>query len=555
MQTGRIRYLFSGALIAAITILSNGCGQWAYKEELPEKPTIINEIIHEEPPVVDGTIICNPDIITQLYEKSEKLLSVIWKSRENLDQMLFVLHNVYREGLNPEDYHLSAIEKLANKIILSDKAEVVDIGRLELLLTDAFFLLSAHLAVGKTDAERIDPQWKASRRALTIDWGKFIDSTLQNNHIIENFQKLTPGHREYSNLKKALAEYHQIQEKGGWGRFSTLLPKLEKGMYTQDIALLRNRLAITQWYIEDTIDDKFLFDQSLHEQVMLFQLRNGLAADGVVGKATIEAMNIPVEDRIATIEANLERWRWLSDDLGESYIKVNIANFELQVIEKDDMVFKTEAIVGLNSRETPVFSSIMTYLVLNPDWTVPPTILNTDIIPSVINNPGYLAEKNLKILRIDGTEVDPSTIDWINIVTAGFPYRIHQEPGPGNALGRVKFMFPNKFSVYIHDTPNHNLFGRTDRSLSSGCIRVNNPLALAAWLMKDSPAWTPAQIKNVIDEGKERTVNLAKPIQVHIVYLTAWASDEGLAYFRKDIYNRDQPLMAALKQGPPEVDQ
>ena len=555
MQTGRIRYLFSGALIAAITILSNGCGQWAYKEELPEKPTIINEIIHEEPPVVDGTIICNPDIITQLYEKSEKLLSVIWKSRENLDQMLFVLHNVYREGLNPEDYHLSAIEKLANKIILSDKAEVVDIGRLELLLTDAFFLLSAHLAVGKTDAERIDPQWKASRRALTIDWGKFIDSTLQNNHIIENFQKLTPGHREYSNLKKALAEYHQIQEKGGWGRFSTILPKLEKGMYTQDIALLRNRLAITQWYIEDTIDDKFLFDQSLHEQVMLFQLRNGLAADGVVGKATIEAMNIPVEDRIATIEANLERWRWLSDDLGESYIKVNIANFELQVIEKDDMVFKTEAIVGLNSRETPVFSSIMTYLVLNPDWTVPPTILNTDIIPSVINNPGYLAEKNLKILRNDGTEVDPSTIDWINIVTAGFPYRIHQEPGPGNALGRVKFMFPNKFSVYIHDTPNHNLFGRTDRSLSSGCIRVNNPLALAAWLMKDSPEWTPAQIKNVIDEGKERTVNLAKPIQVHIVYLTAWASDEGLAYFRKDIYNRDQPLMAALKQGPPEVDQ
>jgi len=555
MQTGRIRYLFSGALIAAITILSNGCGQWAYKEELPEKPTIINEIIHEEPPVVDGTIICNPDIITQLYEKSEKLLSVIWKSRENLDQMLFVLHNVYREGLNPEDYHLSAIEKLANKIILSDKAEVVDIGRLELLLTDAFFLLSAHLAVGKTDAERIDPQWKASRRALTIDWGKFIDSTLQNNHIIENFQKLTPGHREYSNLKKALAEYHQIQEKGGWGRFSTILPKLEKGMYTQDIALLRNRLAITQWYIEDTIDDKFLFDQSLHEQVMLFQLRNGIAADGVVGKATIEAMNIPVEDRIATIEANLERWRWLSDDLGESYIKVNIANFELQVIEKDDMVFKTEAIVGLNSRETPVFSSIMTYLVLNPDWTVPPTILNTDIIPSVINNPGYLAEKNLKILRNDGTEVDPSTIDWINIVTAGFPYRIHQEPGPGNALGRVKFMFPNKFSVYIHDTPNHNLFGRTDRSLSSGCIRVNNPLALAAWLMKDNPDWTPAQIKNVIDEGKERTVNLAKPIQVHIVYLTAWASDEGLAYFRKDIYNRDQSLMAALKQGPPEVDQ
>lgn len=555
MQTLRFRYLLSGTLIATIATIFNGCGQWAYNVELPEKPAINNKIIQEEPPVVNEEVICNPDLITRLHAKGEKLLSVAWNSRENLDQMFFVLHNVYREGLNPEDYHLSAIEKLADKIILSDEAEVADIARLELLLTDSFLLLSAHLAAGKTDAGTIDPLWKASRRVLTIDWGKFIDSTLQNNHIIGNLQKLTPAHREYSNLKKALAEYLQIEESGGWGRFSTVLPKLEKGMQNPDIVLLRNRLAITQGYIEDTTENINLFDQYLFDQVMLFQLRNGLTADGVVGKATIEAMNIPVEDRIATIDANLERWRWLSNDLGERYIKVNIANFELQVIEKGDMVFSTEAIVGLTSRETPVFSSIMTYLVLNPAWTVPPTILNIDIIPSVINNPAYLAEKNLKILRVDGTEVDPSTIDWINIVTAGFPYRIHQEPGPENALGRVKFVFPNKYSVYIHDTPNHNLFGRSDRSLSSGCIRVNNPLALAAWLMKDSPNWTPAQIKDVIDKGKEQTVNLGTPVRVHIVYLTAWASDDGLVYFRKDIYNRDQPLMAALKHGRPETEQ
>jgi len=555
MLTGRIRYLFSGVLIATIATIVIECGKWTYIKELPEKLTIINEIIQEEPPLVDGTIICNPDIITQLYEKSEKLLSIIWKSRDNLDQMLFVLHNIYQEGLHPEDYHLTAIEKLADKIILSDEVEVEDIARLELLLTDAFLLMSAHLAVGKTDAETIDPQWKASRRALTIDWGKFIDSTLQNNCIVENLQKLTPKHREYCNLKKALAEYRQIEEKGGWGKFSIVLPKLEIGMWNPDIVLLRNRLAITQGNISDTIDDEYLFDQALQDQVILFQLRNGLTADGVVGKATIEAMNIPVEERIATIEANLERWRWLSDDLGERYIEVNIANFELQVIEKDDMVFRTEVIVGRTLRETPVFSSTMTHLVLNPDWTVPPTILNTDIIPAVINNPEYLAEKNLKILRMDGTEVDPSSVDWMDTLKAGFPYMIHQEPGPKNALGRVKFMFPNPYSVYIHDTPDHNLFGRTDRSFSSGCIRVNNPLDLAAWLMKDSPAWTPEQIKNVIDQGEERTVSLAKPIPVHIVYLTAWASDDGLVYFRKDIYDRDQPLLAALRQGPLETDQ
>jgi murein L,D-transpeptidase YcbB/YkuD len=555
MLISKSRYLFSVALITAIIIITDGCNHRAYKVELPGKLPTTDIIAEEELPVDIEVIIGATDIITQLYEKSDKLLSAAWNSRENLYQMLFILHNVYREGLNPEDYHLSAIEKLTEKIILSKEAEVRDVARLELLLTDAFLLLSAHLALGKTDAVTIDPQWKASRRVLTIDLGKFADSTLLNNRIIENLQKLTPAHREYSNLKKALVEYRRIKDKGGWGRFYTILPKLEKGMCDPNIALLRNRLAIIQLYIENDTVNKNLFDHSLYKQVMIFQLRNGLTADGVVGKATIEAMNIPVEERIATIEANLERWRWLSNDLGECYIKVNIANFDLQVIEKDDMVFRTEAIVGLTNRKTPVFSSIMKYLVLNPDWTVPPTILNDDVIPSVIDNPEYLAEKNLKILRIDGTEVDPLTIDWINIVNTGFPYRVHQEPGPENALGRIKFIFPNQYSVYIHDTPNRNLFGRTDRSFSSGCIRVNNPLDLAAWLMKGNPAWTPEQIKNVIDQGKEQIVSLATPIQVHIVYLTAWAGDDGIVYFRKDIYDRDQPLMAALKQGLPGADQ
>ncbi len=555
MLKSKFRYLFSMVLITAIIIVFDGCSHRTYKVELSEKLPTNDEIPEEELHVDDKVIIGATDIITQLYEKSDTLLSASWNSRENLYQILFVLHNVHREGLNPEDYHLSAIEKLIDKIILSKNAEVGDVARLELLLTDAFLLLSTHLALGKTDALTIDPQWKASRRALTIDLGEFADSTLLNNSIIANLQKLTPSHREYSNLKKALAEYRRIEEKGGWERFSTLLPKLEKGMWDPDIALLRSRLAITQVFFENDTINKNLFDHSLHNQVMLFQLRNGLTADGVVGKATIEAMNISVEERIATIEANLERWRWLSNDLGERYIKVNIANFDLQVIEKDDMVFSTEAIVGLTTRKTPVFSSIMKYLVLNPDWTVPQTILNDDVIPSVIDNPEYLAEKDLKILRIDGTEVDPLSIDWINILATGFPYRVHQEPGPRNALGRVKFIFPNQYSVYIHDTPNRNLFGRTDRSFSSGCIRVNNPMDLAAWLMKDNPDWTPAQIKNVIDQGKEQIVNLASPIQVHIVYLTAWAGDDGLVYFRKDIYDRDQTLLVALRQGPPGPDQ
>jgi len=547
--------LFKVLIVVALASLAAGCGKLAYKSELSDPLKGSNGTVVAKPEAADDSILCVQDKITRLFEKSREHLSGGWKSRENLNQMYFVLLNIYKEGLNPEDYHLSAIEKLADKIILSDEPGVADIENLELLLTDALLVMSSDLAIGRTDAETIDPQWKASRRVLPADWDLFIESTLQNQCIVESLQKLTPRHREYSNLKKSLEQYRQIEEKGGWGRFVSSMPKLEIGMCHPDIALIRNRLAFNQGYFENGNEDFNLFDQVLYEQVRLFQERNGLTADGVVGKSTIEAMNITVEERIASIEGNLERWRWLNEDLGDRYITVNIANFELQVIENSNMVFRTRVIVGRNVRKTPVFSSMMTYLVLNPAWTVPPTILNSDIIPSVIANPDYLSEKNLKILRSDGTEVNPLSIDWKKVVTNGFPYSIRQEAGPDNALGRVKFIFPNKYSVYIHDTPNRNLFGSTNRSLSSGCIRVNNYLELAAWLMKDDPSWTSAQIKKVIDQGKERTVILAKPIKVHIVYLTAWASDDGTVYFRKDIYERDQSLLTALNPDKSKTDQ
>jgi L,D-transpeptidase YcbB len=237
--------------------------------------------------------------------------------------------------------------------------------------------------------------------------------------------------------------------------------------------------------------------------------------------------------------------------LGERYIKVNIANFELQVIEKDKIVFMSHAIVGRSFRETPIFSSMLTYLVLNPDWTIPPTILYEDIIPAVVNNPNYLAKNQLKVLRNDGSEVNPLSIDWDSIATYGFPYRVLQNPGPKNALGSVKFIFPNKYNVYIHDTPSRYLFNRTDRPFSSGCIRVQDPLDLAAWLLNDNPKWTPDLIKDFVEKGETRTVRLSKPIPVHIIYLTAWANSDGVVYFRKDVYNRDEKLLAALKQKHP----
>ena len=550
-----IRILLSVTLIALTSTIITGCGPGADKKELSEEFRVHLEMIQEEIPVLEGSHIYNTDIITRFYEKGEGLISARWGSMENMEQLLFAIRNSHLDGLRPEDYHLSAIENMANLIIESDNVQAGDIAKMELLLTDAFLMLSAHKAGGKTDSETIDPQWRAAGKAVDLNWDEFIDSTLQSKRIVENIQMLAPRHREYINLKNGLAKYKRIKDEGGWDRFITQLPKLGKGMSHPDVAILRNRLSITQGHIEFDPEDPELFDEPLHEQVVLFQRRNGLTADGIVGRGTIEALNISVDDRIASIEANLERWRWLSDNLGERYIKVNIANFELQAIEEDRIVFQSEAIVGRPFRKTPVFSSLITFLVFNPDWTVPNTILINDIVPAVIRNPDYLASRGMKVLRSDGAEVNPASIDWQSVTLGNFRYRIRQEPGPDNALGRVKFMFPNQYSVYIHDTPVRNLFSQTDRSFSSGCIRIYKPLEFAEYLLRDNPAWTPTQIKSQLDLERMRTVNLNKPVPVHMLYLTAWADDDGVVFFRRDIYDRDQRLLTALSQPPSGVNQ
>ncbi|TCO06121.1 murein L,D-transpeptidase YcbB/YkuD [Natronoflexus pectinivorans] len=476
------------------------------------------------------------------------MFSPLWRERENIDQLMDFLREVHLEGLNPEDYHMSKLELLMEKIVDSRTPDTEDLAELELLLTDSYLLLASHLGSGKTDSETIDPQWHAIHRNPDVDWVSFVDSTLRHRVVKETLQSLTPSHREYSNLKKALAKYVAIEEKGGWDSFNTSLRKLEKGINHPDVALLRTRLSVTQGDITfDSINENY-FDEALHQHVVLFQMRNGLTADGVVGRGTIDALNIPVEERVASIRANLERWRWLSDDLGDRHILVNIANFELLLIENGETIFKTEAIVGRPYRRTPVFSSRMTYLVFNPDWTIPPTILRNDVIPAVINNPNYLNQRRMRVITRSGENVDPSAIDWQRAATSGFPYMIRQDPGPDNALGLVKFMFPNHHNVYIHDTPSRELFRQTERSFSSGCIRINQPMKLAEILLDTNPGWDMQRINQTLAEKRSRTVHLQRPVPVHLLYLTAWADDEGIVYFRRDIYNRDEPLLIALRQ-------
>lgn len=293
-----------------------------------------------------------------------------------------------------------------------------------------------------------------------------------------------------------------------------------------------NLLGYTEKPFQSFISDSSLFENIIKK----VQHNHGLNADGSIGKLTFEAINTPIEDREKQLYINMERIRWLPEKLDEYRVVVNIADFTLDVMDGRDTLINMRTIVGRNFRQTPVFESNMTYLVFSPTWTVPPGILRNDMLPAIKKDKGYLSKNNMVVLDRSGGRVDASQIDWQKMSGGNFTYIIRQMPGQNNALGNVKFMFPNSHSVYLHDTPSRGLFSKDERTFSSGCIRVEKPHELAKILLNDSVKWSDDKIRAAMRLSNERTVLLKRTIKVYLYYLTAWDGDN----FRKDIYNRDQ---------------
>jgi len=279
---------------------------------------------------------------------------------------------------------------------------------------------------------------------------------------------------------------------------------------------------------------------------MHFQARHGIDADGKVGPGTLEELNIPVETRINQLRASLERMRWVFRDLPDRYLIVDIAGFHAYLINEGNQIWETRVQVGKPYHATPIFKDSMRYIDFNPTWTIPPGILQKETLPAIRKDPSYLSRNNMSVVTTSGKIVDPSTIDWAT-TTKGFPYMIRQEPGPRNALGRVKFMFPNQYMVYLHDTPSKGLFARTERAFSHGCIRTQNPFDLAELLLDDQ-GWDRAKIDQVIESRRTTRINLSEPLTVMLLYWTAEADDNGTVYFRKDVYNRDAAIIEGLDE-------
>jgi murein L,D-transpeptidase YcbB/YkuD len=316
------------------------------------------------------------------------------------------------------------------------------------------------------------------------------------------------------------------------------------------VSILQKRLVASGDLTPGGEGDSELFDDTLEDAVRNFQQRHGLEADGIVGPRTLAAFNIPVEERLRQIQLNMERWRQFPDDLGERYILVNTANSELKVVENNKLVMAMRTVVGRPDRPTPVLSGQVTELVLNPYWYIPPRIARKDILPKIQKNPNFLSQQRIRVFEALGNQrrpVDPTKVNWSMVTANTLPYWFRQEPGPSNSLGRVKFLFPNKFKVYIHDTPARELFEKTQRNFSSGCVRIEQPVRLAEYVLQRDKDWTPNKIQAVLDSGARQFVTLAEPIPVYLLYWTAWVNDEGVIQFRRDVYGRDRALAKALR--------
>lgn len=454
-------------------------------------------------------------------------------------QLLDALDQAHRHALPTTGLHREAIE------LLRASAFEHELAKLDVLLTDAFMGYALRAGRGQILPGSIDDEWHYATPAL--DPVARLETALASGSMPDTLRSLLPEHDSYQRLLTALARYREIRQRGGWPQFAAGGPSLAYGVDTDELDILRARLRGSGDLAADSPDDP-MFDFELEQAVKSYQRRHGLHPDGVVGPQTRLALSRSIDQRIEQIELNLERWRWLPRDLGERHIRVNTAGFELEVHDSGEIPLKMRVIVGKDERKTPAFTQDMRYLVFNPHWNVPGKIAREDIIPHALHDPGYFLRKRIRVLTgwdRQAQELDPYAIDWSQYRNTSYlPFKFRQDPGPKNSLGRIKFMLPNPFSVYLHDTPSRRLFKKSVRTFSSGCVRVEKPVELASYVMGER--WTPSAISRIIKQKKNRVISLPAPIPVHMLYQTAWADADGRVHFRRDVYRRDARLLAAM---------
>lgn len=463
-----------------------------------------------------------------------------------LAERLFAwLTSADREGLLPGEYHVGLLRRLMPEVS-KDRLLLR-----ELLLTDGYIRLARDLRRGRFDPVQIDPLWRLPRE--TFDPVTPLVSALEKGDLRGLLEGLGPHAAAYGRLRQALARYRAIQAAGGW-RPLHLEGSLRPGMRGGEVIELRRRLAAEAGPAVGIPGDAEHYDGRLRRVVEEYQRRVGLVQDGIVGKKTLKALNVPVEKRVAQLRAGLERWRWLPHDLETEYLLINTAAFEIDLMAGDRSLFHKRTVNGREERQTPSFRSLVTHLVVNPEWTVPRSIAVRDLLPRQQEDSGFLSARQIRVYRERGgewLEVDPASIDWPRYDADHFPFILKQDAGSANSLGRFKFYMPNRYDIYLHDTPSRGLFERPSRAFSSGCVRVEGAARLADLLLARTGPWERAQFHRALRREETLTLGLVRPMPVYLTYFTSWVDEAGKVHFRPDLYLRDNRLLSAL-DGDPE---
>ena len=463
-------------------------------------------------------------------------------------EMLTQIENSKYDGLVPEDYNLSQIYAFSsnpdkeNKKFRSLSSE--EKVNLELLMTDGFFRLAHDLENGKVDPSSLDPNWKFREKDTEVNYTSLLEDVASGNSVEKTFARLYPNSDLYAQGREAIEELYEIQKNDTltW-EFEPVEGAIEVGEQHAAIPALRKRLMFWDFLEPYELEDPTLFDSTMFAGLQKYQESNGLNPDGVIGALVAESLNNSPQNLIDIASINMERLRWMPTmDWDQEMVLVNIANYQLDYMNKQDTAFTAKVIVGKEYTESPTFTAPMSYIVFSPYWNIPESITNDEIIPSVKKNPNYLSQKNMEVVNGNGEVVKASQVN----LSKDTGYRVRQKPGGDNSLGLVKFMFPNDYNIYIHDTPARSLFERETRALSHGCIRIQNPDQFAKILL-DNKDWDDEKIQTAMHQDREEVVKLEKEIPVVIVYMTFWADKDGKANFRSDVYDRDLALLKALR--------
>ncbi|MGP1397935.1 MAG: L,D-transpeptidase family protein [Inquilinaceae bacterium] len=530
-------------------VVGAGSGAHALPDEglgqAPVNRMIAERLDAEGPIVVDGVELSRI-ALRDLYRV--RLNSPLWIVEDGplprATDARKAIHAAMLDGLNPADYHAPILDDLVTRSADRTVESLVD---LELALSDGLMRLAADLRSGRLDPREIDPTFDYEDRrpdvaALTVaasvsgDVGAFMSA-------------LAPRHDAYLALRRVLQGQRAVAAAGGWPSVpagETIEPGEEGAM----VPSLRARLAATGEFGGDATDDSLIYDPALAAAVERFQARHGLTVDGIVGPRTLSALNMPVERRIDQILATLERWRWMPHDLGQRHILVNLPDYRMEVVENGQTVRDMAVVVGRRDRQTPLFSSELSWLEFNPTWTIPISIAIKDILPKLIEDPTYLETQNMVLYsgwHNDAAPIPAAMLNWSEVGSGIRYFRVRQDPGPDNSLGKVKFMMANNFSIYLHDTPNRNLFARTHRAYSSGCVRVEDPIWLADHLLEGAAEWTATRRQTVLEGLKTTRVVLPDRVPVHLAYVTVWLDRDGRVQYRGDMYGIDERVADALR--------